>query len=85
MDTIPEYQIGEVEGSEPYLFTRIAGARRLLDGRVVVLDRESCELRFFDGEGGFLERTGGRGEGPGEFTSRPWKKWSAGKPVVGAA
>ena len=70
VDTIPEYQIGEVEGSEPYLFTRIAGARRLLDGRVVVLDRESCELRFFDGEGGFLERTGGRGEGPGEFTRR---------------
>ena len=70
VDTGSAYQIGEVEGKEPYLFSRIAGARRLLDGRVVVLDRESCELRFFDGEGGFLERTGGRGEGPGEFTRR---------------
>ncbi len=68
VDTVPEYQIGEMEGEGPYLFTRVTGARRLLDGRVVVLDRESCELRFFDGEGVFLERTGGRGEGPGEFT-----------------
>lgn len=70
VDTVPDYQIGESDGDEPYLFERIAGARRLFDGRVVVLDGGSCELRFFDRNGAFLERTAGRGEGPGEFARR---------------
>ena len=34
---------------------------------MVVLDDASCEIRFFDADGVFLGRTGGRGEGPGEF------------------
>lgn len=67
VDTVPEYQIGELEGAEPYLFTGIRGARQLSDGRVLVLDEGSCELRFFGADGVFLERTGGSGEGPGEF------------------
>ena len=67
VDSVPEHQIGEVSGEEPYLFSAVQGTRQLSDGRVVVLDRASCELRFFDADGFFLERTGGRGEGPGEF------------------
>lgn len=67
VDTVPEYQIGELEGEEPYLFTSIEGVQQLSDGRVVVLDRASCELRFFGTDGIFLEHKGGRGEGPGEF------------------
>lgn len=67
VDTVPEYQVGELDGEEAYLFTTVEGARQLSDGRVVVLDRSSCELRFFDTAGVFLERTGGRGDGPGEF------------------
>lgn len=67
VDSVPEYQVGELDGEEPYLFTSIEGARQLPDGRIVVLDRSSCELRFFGSDGVFLERTGGRGEGPGEF------------------
>ena len=67
VDSVPEYQVGEVDGEEPYMFSRIVGARQLADGRVAVLDRSSCELRFFDADGVFLERTGGHGEGPGEF------------------
>ena len=69
VDTVPEYQVGGVEGEEPYLFTGIRGAQQLSDGRVVVLDEASCELRFFGADGVFLERAGGRGEGPGEFRS----------------
>ncbi len=65
--TVPEYQIGEVDGEDPYLFSRIEGVQQLSDGRVVVLDRADCELRFFDTDGVFLEHKGGRGEGPGEF------------------
>ena len=67
VDTVPEYQIGEVEGEDPYLFSRIEGVQQLSDGRVVVLDRANCELRFFGTDGVFLEHKGGRGEGPGEF------------------
>ncbi len=67
VDAVPEYQVGELDGEEPYLFTTIEGAHQLPDGRVVVVDRSSCELRFFGTDGVFLKRTGGRGEGPGEF------------------
>ena len=67
VDTVPESQIGQVFGEEPYLFSTVQGTRQFSDGRVVVLDRASCELRFFGTDGVFLERTGGRGEGPGEF------------------
>ena len=35
----------------------------------MVLDGASCELRFFGMNGVFLERTGGRGEGPGELNT----------------
>lgn len=43
-DTVPEYQVGEMEGEEPYLFTGIRGARQMSDGRVLVLDEGSCEF-----------------------------------------
>ena len=69
VDTVPEYQLGAVEGQEPYLFSRISGAQQLSDGRVVVVDAVSCELRFFGQAGDFLELAGGKGEGPGEFNA----------------
>lgn len=67
VDTVPEYQIGEAGGDDSYLFTSIDGVQQSSDGRVVVLDGASCELRFFGADAVFLERQGGRGEGPGEF------------------
>jgi len=67
VETIPEYQIGDAMGQEPYLFSGIQGTSQLSDGRVVVLDEASCEFRFFGQDGAFLERTGGIGDGPGEF------------------
>ena len=33
VDTVPEFQIGEAFGEEPYLFSRIQGTRQLSDGR----------------------------------------------------
>ena len=67
VDAVPVYQVGMAEGEEPYLFTRIQGAQQLSDGGVVVLDRASCELRFFGPDADFLLRAGGKGEGPGEL------------------
>lgn len=73
VDTLPEYQIGKVDGDEPYLFTIIGGVQQLSDGRVAVLDGPNCELRFFGADGVCLEQRGGRGEGPGEFHSRAFR------------
>lgn len=60
--------IGQLEGEEPYLFGSVVGAVRRSDGRVFVADGVADEVRIFDGEGRYLDRFGGPGEGPGEFT-----------------
>lgn len=67
-----EMEIGELEGSEPYLFGDPASAVRLNDGRIAVADAQSADIRFFDMNGNFLYRAGRRGQGPGEFTSFSW-------------
>ena len=56
-----------MDGPPEYQFSRIGYAARLSDGRFVVYDGGSSELRWFDPDGGFLYRAGRRGEGPGEF------------------
>lgn len=63
----PDLTIGLVDGPGEYLFDRIAGAARLADGRIVIVDRGNARLRFFDTEGLFLHATAGQGAGPGEF------------------
>ncbi len=72
----PIVSIGAVEGQEPYLLDWATDATRLSDGRIVILNGGTDELRVFDASGVFLESWGGRGEGPGEFRSlwrvEPW-------------
>ena len=63
----PLATIGKVEGEEPYLFTRIFGATMLSDGRIVIGDDGTKELRVFDRQGNHLETWAGEGQGPGEF------------------
>lgn len=65
----PTLSIGEREGEEPHLFHLITGVARLADGRIVVANRGSSELRMFDARGEHLATWGGRGEGPGEIYS----------------
>jgi hypothetical protein len=65
----PSASIGSVFGDDPATqFTRIAGATRLSDGRIVVADAAAAELRYFDASGAHLKTAGGKGSGPGEFT-----------------
>lgn len=64
----PELDMGAADGPGPDVFDRIAAVARLGDGRVVVADGGSSEVRFYDATGRFLHRTGGRGGGPGEYT-----------------
>ena len=64
----PRLEIGRAEGDLPYIFSRVAGAVRLEDGRIVVADGQSSEVRFFDAQGRFLLKVGRKGKGPGEYT-----------------
>ena len=63
----PFLSIGGVSAAPPAQFTVVMQAARFGDGRLVVLENETSELRFFDAEGRHLRTAGGRGEGPGEF------------------
>jgi len=50
-------------------FTSIRGAVRLPDGRILITEGGSSELRLFDSLGAYLTTWARRGQGPGEFTS----------------
>ncbi len=62
----PTVVFGESAG-ELVEFSRIRGATRLADGRVVAVDDRAAEIYFFGADGSLLARAGGEGDGPGEF------------------
>ena len=72
----PTVSIGELEGEEPYMLYGAGRFARLSDGRIVVANRGSNDVRVFDALGSHLVSWGGSGEGPGEFTTlvhaAPW-------------
>ncbi len=74
LDAVPTFEgavdleFGEIDGDDPYLFTRIESIAEDARGRLIVADMQSHEIRVFDPEGRFLFRFGGPGEGPGELT-----------------
>lgn len=63
----PMLEIGVVQGDSNYELDRAVSSLRLADGRIVVSNGGSNELRFFDANGRFLKNVGGHGGGPGEF------------------
>src|SRR5688572_10531055 len=56
IDSVPNLHLGAVEGDERYQLFRVSGAAQLSDGRLVVVNAGSQELRFFDQRGVFLSR-----------------------------
>lgn len=65
----PVVQIGAADSDEPaMLLTRVEGLTRLSDGRIVILDGQTSEVRWFTPEGEHIVTRGGKGKGPGEFT-----------------
>ncbi len=72
----PAVSIGEVVGAEAYLLHQANDATILPDGRIVIANTGSNELRVFDAAGVHLATWGREGEGPGEFTGlsgvEPW-------------
>ena len=65
----PEVSIGVLEGDDPYMLFFVRDATILSDGRIVVVNTGTTELRVFNAEGTYLDTWGGEGEGPGEFTN----------------
>lgn len=63
----PEVEIGVLEGEEVYQLNRVRGATVLSDGRIVIANAGSAELRYYDASGRYLQTVGRRGGGPGEF------------------
>ena len=68
----PLVEIGVLEGDPNYQLFRVAGAQRLSDGRIVVANSGTSELRFYDASGRFLSKSGRKGGGPGEFDILRW-------------
>lgn len=68
----PALEIGLAEGPPAYLLDQVRGARRLADGRVVIANSGSGELRFYGADGTHLRSVGGRGDGPGEYQDISW-------------
>lgn len=63
----PSLRIGERMGDPDYELFDVVDGERLNDGRVLLLDRGSKDVRIFDASGAFLARLGREGGGPGEF------------------
>ena len=65
----PSLSIGTVEGDGADQLFRVVDATRLADGRIVVANAGTNELRVFHPDGSHAATAGGRGEGPGEFVN----------------
>ncbi|MBL8961552.1 MAG: hypothetical protein JNJ98_16955, partial [Gemmatimonadetes bacterium] len=63
----PLVRIGGAGGTGPTELAQVLGVARLRDGRVVIADGGSTELRVFAPDGSFLRSIGRKGLGPGEF------------------
>ncbi len=62
----PVFEVG-LQRDVNYLLDRVPDAARLSDGRVVIANSGSGELRFYDARSKFLRKVGRKGDGPGEF------------------
>lgn len=63
----PVLSIGTFQGDTLQQLYRVQGAARLSDGRIVVANAGSGEIRVYGPDGAFGGSHGGRGRGPGEF------------------
>jgi hypothetical protein len=64
----PLVTIGTVEGDAAYQLHRVGAALRLSDGRIVVANYGTSDLRYYAAAGRHVRTVGRQGEGPGEFS-----------------
>ena len=65
----PLARIGVTEGPPEYQLFRVNSGTRLSDGRIVLFDAGSQQLRFYDASGRHANTASRQGEGPGEFVA----------------
>jgi hypothetical protein len=63
----PQTTIGVMGGDPAYELFRPRAAFRMSDGRIVIANTGTLQVRFYDASGNHLMDVGGRGGGPGEF------------------
>lgn len=63
----PLIEIGGAADDARYQLFQVVDAARLSDGRIVVANAGSHELRFYDARGAYVSAVGREGGGPGEF------------------
>jgi hypothetical protein len=63
----PELSIGVVDGPPEQQLYRVSGVLRLHDGRILIANAGSFQLRYYDAGGNHLRSVGAEGDGPGEF------------------
>lgn len=68
----PQIDIGSVAGSPNYQLFHATHAVRLDDGRIVVANTGTQELRYYAPDGRHLLTTGRNGGGPAEFRGLKW-------------
>lgn len=78
----PLVDIGVLERDSLYQLFRVVDAARLSDGRIVVANAGTSELRYYDAEGSHLRSAGRQGGGPGEFERIAWIESVAGDSVL---
>ena len=64
---VPVLEIGATQGDPAYEFYRVYAVTSLSDGRIVVANGGTSQLRFYDATGSHLMDVGRQGDGPGEF------------------
>lgn len=64
----PEVSIGDTGGDAAYELFGVEDAMRLSDGRILLTNAGTSEIRVFDAQGVHLSSWGREGEGPGEYT-----------------
>lgn len=63
----PRLQIGVAEGDPRYQMDRVRAALQLGDGRIVIANAGSQEIRWYGADGRHVASAGRKGGGPGEF------------------
>jgi hypothetical protein len=77
----PLVTIGSVGGPEEEQLYQVRGVLRLDDGRIVVGNAGSHQLRFYSADGSYHSAAGRSGSGPGEFDTIMWL-WRRGDSIV---
>jgi len=74
VDSAPRLLIGTEQADPSPLLLAPVGAFRLSDGSIVVADRATSSLKYFDSVGHLTRVVGRSGHGPGEFEFIAWLK-----------